>query len=213
MSYNKFDVCSNGLVLLGADPISSFTGSPAAETCSVRYPMLRDSLLASYPWNFTIKKVELTRDVATPTSTYDYQYTIPEDSLNDGALVVYSDEDTELPFLDYVSQGGKILTDETRLWADYQYRPDEADWPQYFYNLVAHAVAADLAWSITKDRNQQIFWTEKAYGTPSANGVGGLIRTARVLDSYVSPPNNRMHHFPLVAARRGGGPHPWRPAT
>lgn len=213
MSYTDIDICANALTLLGADTINSFTGSPAAEMCGVRYPMLRDSMLASYPWNFTIKKDQLTRLVATPESVYDYAFVIPSDSLNDGALAIYEDSEDERPITEYVSQNGTILCDEKTLWADYQYKPDESLWPQYYHNLMVHCVTADLAWAITKDKQQQIYWSEKAYGTPSTNGNGGLVRTARVLDSYVSPPNNRMGRFPLIEARRGGGPHPWRPAT
>jgi len=167
--------------------------------------MTRDVAMVGYPWNFTFEKVQLSQDLTAPVSTYDHRYLLPSNGLADGVIALYSSADTnQLPTNRYVVQGGYVLTNEDNLWADYQKDVLEAYWPGYFANFVSHALAADIAFAITKKLNTANYWHGVTYGNSNQGGVGGVYGKARNLDSYHSPPNNRMTDFPLVSARIGG---------
>ena len=58
----SLSICSDALIMLGAQPISSFTeGSDAAQACDRLYPDLPDSLLSRYPWSCSYQKTQLAR--------------------------------------------------------------------------------------------------------------------------------------------------------
>ena len=53
MSYTNIGICSNALLKIGAEGITSFEdGTAEAEIAYSLYPLIRDSLLSSYPWSF-----------------------------------------------------------------------------------------------------------------------------------------------------------------
>jgi hypothetical protein len=155
--------------------------------------------------------LRLNRDAENPSHTYDYKYILPQDGLADGVVALYEDTDAKRPLKNYVSQGGFILTDELTVYADYQTDVDESYWPVHFSNYLAHVMATDLAYPVTKQLGIQDRFERKTYGAPH-QGVGGVYQKARVADSYHSPPNNRMTDFPLTASRRRGV-QPWRPQS
>ncbi len=73
-------ICSDALLMLGANPISSFTeGTDEANICDRLYPDIKIKTLASYPWSFSFKKVQLARLITTPTNEYKYEYQMPSD--------------------------------------------------------------------------------------------------------------------------------------
>jgi hypothetical protein len=204
MPYSDIDICSNALVLLGMEPITSLTeGTPSADVCGVRYPLLRDSIFSEYPWNFALKKALLSREVDTPVSGYAYQYLLPSDGKADGVIAAFeTDDEGAHPISNYIIQGGRLLTDYKTVYADYIAEVDETYWPSYFVNFVAHALAADIALTLTRDNGILDRMELKAYGLPSDGGMGGLLANARRKDAYHSPPNNKFSRFPLIEARR-----------
>ena len=207
----KENVSSQGLVLLGHPAISSFSEeTPAANALVERYETLKEKCLADYPWNFTIKKVQLSQDSVAPVSTWDHKYLLPSDGLADGVLALYSDDSSnELQVQDYVIQSGYVLSNYDALWADYQAKKDESTFPPHFINFLAHAIAADLAYLLTKSRTLAEDMHRKCYGLPGHNGIGGEYGRARKVDSYSGPANQRIVRYPLVEARFGGVG-PWR---
>jgi hypothetical protein len=49
-------ICADALILLGAEPISSFNdGTDESNSCDRLYPDTRDSTLVMYPWSFNTK--------------------------------------------------------------------------------------------------------------------------------------------------------------
>jgi len=68
----SLSICSDALIMLGAQPISSFTeGSDAAQACDRLYPDLRDSLLSRYPWSWSYQKVQLARLATAPDRDWE----------------------------------------------------------------------------------------------------------------------------------------------
>ena len=62
MAYTDISICSNALLKIGAESITSFLdGTAEAEVAANLYPMIRDGLLASYPWSFAVGQKSLPR--------------------------------------------------------------------------------------------------------------------------------------------------------
>jgi len=204
MPYSDVDICSNALVLIGMEPISSFAdGTPAADVCAIRYPLLRDNVLTDYPWNFAIKKAHLSREVEAPLAGYDYQYLLPSDGTTDGVIAAFDTDDVKAhPRSNYVIQGGRLLSNDKEVYVDYLAEVNETYWPSYFVDFMAHALAADITLTLTRDNGILDRMEQKAYGLPGEGGMGGLFAKARRKDSYHSPPNNKFSNFPLLAVRR-----------
>lgn len=77
-------VCNLALDYLKQAPITSITTptTPTEVICARWYDVTRRALLRKHPWNFAIKRDQLTPDVLeTPTFGYAYQYNLPNDFL------------------------------------------------------------------------------------------------------------------------------------
>lgn len=80
MAYTDISICSNALLKIGAESITSFLdGTAEAEVAANLYPMIRDGLLASYPWSFAVGQKSLPRLAGVPLADYSYAYRLPND--------------------------------------------------------------------------------------------------------------------------------------
>ena len=53
---SEVSICNSALIKLGASRIASLTeDSKEAKLCYEQYPILRDEVQASHPWNFCTK--------------------------------------------------------------------------------------------------------------------------------------------------------------
>ncbi|UKV16980.1 hypothetical protein L6172_04755 [Thalassospiraceae bacterium SW-3-3] len=56
MALSDIALCARALVMIGAAPIVSFEDDTAeAEVAGMLYPVLRDGMLAAYPWRFAAR--------------------------------------------------------------------------------------------------------------------------------------------------------------
>jgi hypothetical protein len=86
------------------------------------------------------------------------------------------------------------------VWIDYQYRPEPAIFPPYFVRLLKMALAAEFAEPITDQITKADYYHGKAYGTPSENMRGGLVRVAINIDGADRPSQN-IQEFPIADIR------------
>lgn len=184
---SKFDICSSALMELGEDTISSFTASTApSKICGQLYPEYIKYLLSLHPWKFTLKKVQLARLSTAPTNEWTYAYQLPSDLLLMRAL--YNSSDTSiLPQTNYEIFQDEVYTDETSVYIDYQYQPDESEFPAFFLEFATAAMAAKLAMPITDDLKIEQSKVVRAFGSPSDNMNGGVFGAAKKLDSLQNP--------------------------
>lgn len=205
MALTDVQICANALVRLGAQPIQSFDdGTDIATFCDTIYDAKKKYLLSSYPWRFSMKFMQLSRDATAPTAQWDYQYTLPADRVQSGFPEVYTSDDTNAtPIRSFDIVGNKLMTNEDEIWVKYQYNVDETLWPEYFTELMVMVMKAELAQLVTD--NTQLYQEIKleVYGTPSEGGFGGLVNIARSLDSRDNP-TTYITDFSLVNARIGG---------
>src|SRR6056297_968267 len=198
----KLSICSDALILLGASPLSSFSeGTDAAQICDRIYDDLKDSIIASYPWSWSLKKVKLARLTETPNSEWRYLYQLPGDTLA-GVRAVFNSNNPGIRPIAYGWEiiDNKIQTNEEDIWVDYQYAPGESLLPTYFVQLLKYAMAAEIAEAVTDQITKADYFERSAYGTPTENRRGGYMRVAMNIDGG-SKHAERIEDFPLIAVR------------
>ena len=197
---SKFDICSTALVELGEDTISSFTAkTPPSKICGQIYPQYIKYLLSMRPWKFTKKKVQLARLTTAPLNEWSYAYQMPSDMLMMHGLFNSSSTGI-LPQTNYEIFEDQIFTDETIVYIDYQFQPNESSFPAFFTEFAIGAMASKLAMPITDDRGIEELKTVKAFGSPSDNYNGGLFGVCKKLDS-MQDPTSAIRADTLLSAR------------
>lgn len=178
-------ICNKALLLLGAESITSFTdGSTAGNACNIIYNDVKASTLAMYPWSFTIKKTELTRDTNTPNSEWQYQYTMPNDMLTGVPRAVRASGSAGSPTITSwemgtAEQGYSVLfTNQLSIFIDYQKTVAESAMPSYFVQLLGYQLAWHLAEVMTDQTAKSEYWRGVALGV-AVEGYRGALLFAR----------------------------------
>jgi len=163
MAQSAIDICNSALSRVGAASIVSLTdNSPEARVCALQYDSNRRDELRKYTWNFAIKRVVLAPDTTAPAFGATYAFTVPADCLR---ILLPKD-----PYLDWVYEGGKILTNYAVSPSDYsesdigspalalRYIADIEDATKFdatFYNIVAIALAMDVCEKLTQSNQKK----------------------------------------------------------
>ena len=146
---SAIDICSRALILIGADPITSFDDGTTEALVSVNmYEDVARASLVNARWRFTTNQAVLNRLSDAPTGRYSQAYQQPT-----GTLMVHAVTVEDMP-IEYQIYGDKIYADTSAtqtLVADYTYRANEQDWPSYFTLAVEYALATLFATSIARD--------------------------------------------------------------
>jgi hypothetical protein len=182
-------ICSNALLLLGAQPINSLTDeSDRARLCSALWEQTRDQVLRSHFWNCAKKRATISPDVDTPAYDYSYQFSLPSDWIRTIACGEYGYE------VDYRHEGRKILCDESALKLSYVYKnTDVSTWDTALIQAMTYAMKVALAYPITQSA---------AMVQTAQQEMTFFMKQARAVDGQDEPPET-MGDFPLLAARYG----------
>lgn len=188
MATSAVQVCSNALLLLGAQTINDFDDeSDRATLVANLWPNALDAVLRSHPWNCAIKRVSLAPDSAAPAFEYAYQFLLPGDCLR----VLSIGEEDERP--QFQIEGRRILFDESELKLRYVYRNEDIpSWDALLVQAAEAYMAMTCAYPITKSASMfsamADLWDMK-------------LKQARAVDGSENPPDT-VGDFPLLAARR-----------
>lgn len=202
MGLNDIEICANALVRLGAIPIQSFDdATDIATACKTIYFSKKKYILSSYPWRFSMKFIQLSRDVMPPDAQWRYQFTLPSDRIQSGFPAVYTSNSIGANTInDWTIIGNKLMTNEKEIWVKYQYDVEESLWPEYFIELMIKIMQVELVQIVTD--NTQLYQELKyeVYGVPSDGGFGGLVNMVQNIDSRDTP-TTYIKDFALTDAR------------
>jgi hypothetical protein len=144
------DICSRALILIGAEPITSFEDDTTEGLVSSNmYEDIARSNLTSTRWRFSTNQAVLNRLSDAPTGRFDAAYQLPSGYLFVHAVTVNDFQ------IEYDIYGDKIFCDaapQDELIIDYTYRAEEQDWPSYFSICVEYAMATVFATAIARDQ-------------------------------------------------------------
>lgn len=183
-------VCSNALLMLGAQPINDFTESnDRARLAANLYPGVRDSLLREHPWSCAIKRVLLAHDVQKPAFGYSYSFTLPADYVR--VLSVGDEGET----IDYLIEERRILAKVSSLKLRYVFQnTDISTYDSLLVNLLELAMAAKMAYAITQSTSMAQYRLQE---------YQLALRTAKALNGLEYPADT-LGNSPLLEERLNG---------
>lgn len=169
----KTELANRVLLKLGQPRVSNIETdmTPAAVTINNLWGTVRDALLQSYPWNFSIKRAALAPSGTTPLYDWDNAFPVPIDYLQ---LLSVKDD------VDYITENGKILVNGvTELYIRYIARiEDTTQWPPLFCELLVVLLAIESCERITQDKNLKLSLMEerrnimqRAYGSDAIENL------------------------------------------
>lgn len=154
------DVCSRALILIGADPISSFDdGNNEALVSSNMYEDVARASLVNTRWRFSTNQAVLNRLTEAPTGRFDAAYQLPT-----GWLMTHVVTVNDFP-IEYQTYGDKLFCNEdasASLVLDFTYRANEEDWPSYFTLAVEYELASIFALSLARDQSLATLMSQQA---------------------------------------------------
>jgi len=152
MATTKIDICAKALVLMGAQPITSFDdGSTEALVASNIYEDIVQASLCKHRWNFATTQKQLSLLTDTPAGKYDYAYQMPTDpevlqvisiSVNDN--IIPYDRYKNFIYVDSYGSGNKLIM-------DYIYRVEEAFFPAFFRTALQYELASLFSGAVARD--------------------------------------------------------------
>jgi|TARA_R110001592_G_scaffold363331_1_gene684202 hypothetical protein len=149
MADTKVDICARAIIMIGAQPISSFDdGSTEALVASNMYENMLTSLLSRHRWRFATDQRQLDLLTDAPTGRYSFAYQLPD------LLVLNTITVSDIP-IEYARYGDKVFCDtygsNSKLIADYTFRQNESEFPAYFKLALEYQLASIFAGSIARD--------------------------------------------------------------
>lgn len=149
MALSSIALCSRALLKLGAMGIASFDeGTAEAEVADNLYPSTRDALLCSHPWSFATEQMTLTRLKAELASDFSYAYQLPPDFLR----ALWADQAGR--GVEYRIAERRLHTNADDVALSYIFRPDEAEWPPYFDQVLIARLAAEFCLPLTESTSR-----------------------------------------------------------
>jgi hypothetical protein len=188
MTTTDVDLCSAALVKLGAMPIASLADLGAEAVIAARlYPIVRDAVLSSHPWAFTIATVALVADPAPPVADFAHAFALPADCLR----TIAAGQGGRPRGLVYRVAGGRLSCDAAAVTLTYQRRPPPEDMPPHFVAALVARLAAEFCLPVTENASR----TEVLHRLARAE-----LQLARLVDSQQSTPQ-AIEDFGLITAR------------
>ncbi len=157
---SAIDISSRALILIGAEPITSFTdGTTESLVASSLYEDICRSALSNTRWRFASDQAVLNRLTDAPTGRYDLAYQLPSGTLIVHAITVNDS------LVQYQIYGDMVFADtstQDSVIADFTFRAREEDFPSYFTVALEYSLASAFATSIARDGSLMQLMTQMA---------------------------------------------------
>lgn len=180
---DRITVLNECLMRIGAEPLVTEADPGAPAHLAVYDAVLRHA--ASKPFSFFKVTRRLARLSATP-DLWPYAFALPSDRLGP-PRAVFPTSGSRQPTTDYDLIGDQLLTTHPEVWATLLVVSNVARWPGDFREYFNTHLMAELALSVREDRALHDRLYQKAFGTPSERGMGGLFGAALDMDSQGIP--------------------------
>jgi len=146
---SAIDIASRALVLIGAEPITSFdSSSTEALVASNMYEDTVRATLSTARWRFATAQSNLAQLSDAPTGRFDIAHQLPSDLLVLHGVTVNDN------LIDYTVYTDKVFSNSSSsdtLIADYTFRAEEVNFPSYFALALQYTLASIFATSIARD--------------------------------------------------------------
>lgn len=177
---SAIDISSRALILIGAEPITSFTdGTTESLVAGSLYEDICRSALSNTRWRFASDQAVLNRLTDAPTGRYDLAYQLPSETLIVHAITVNDS------LVQYQIYGDMVFADtstQDSVIADYTFRAREEDFPSYFTVALEYALASAFATSIARDGSLMQLMTQMAdRAMLKARNIDSQQQTTRVI--------------------------------
>lgn len=78
----SLSICNSALIKLGAEVITALSdNNKRAKLCNAQYETIKNKILKSHLWNFSIKRAQLSADISVPTWGFNSAFVLPSDYL------------------------------------------------------------------------------------------------------------------------------------
>ena len=185
MATTNIDICARALIMIGAQPISSFSdGSTEALVASNIYDDVVEASLTRHRWRFATTQQQLSLLTNTPTGRFDYAYQIPT-SPAVLQIITLTVNDYVIPYSryqNYIYLNGYGSNNEVIM--DYIYKVDESYFPAHFRLALEYELASIFAGSVARDSNMiEQFKTLSERQFLVAKNIDSAETTSKVLDT------------------------------
>ena len=177
---SAIDIASRALVLIGAEPITSFDDSSTEGLVATNmYEDTVRAMLSTARWRFATEQSTLAQLSDAPTGRFDIAHQLPSDLLVLHGITVNDN------LIDFTVYGDKVFSNSTSsdsLIADFTFRADEVDFPSYFSLALQYSLASIFATSIARDDGlMQIMETKANLLMAKARNIDAQQQTTRRL--------------------------------
>ena len=177
---SAIDIASRALVLIGAEPITSFdSSSTEALVATNMYEDTVRAMLSTARWRFATEQSVLNQLSDVPTGRFDIAHQLPSN------LLVLHGVTINDRLIEFTVYGDKVFSDSTSsdtLVADFTFRADEVDFPSYFSLALQYSLASIFATSIARDdRLMQLMGTKANQLMAKARNIDAQQQTTRKL--------------------------------
>ena len=177
---SAIDIASRALVLIGAEPITSFdSSSTEALVATNMYEDTVRAMLSTARWRFATEQAVLNELSDVPTGRFDIAHQLPSNLLVLHGVTVNDN------LIEFTVYGDKVFSDTTSsdtLVADFTFRADEVDFPSYFSLALQYSLASIFATSIARDdRLMQLMETKANQLMAKARNIDAQQQTTRKL--------------------------------
>lgn len=153
---SETQICNIVLGRLGTQRILSLNDNlPNARLCKEQYSEIRDDLLRSHYWKFSVKRQNLNPDVTAPVNGFDYFYTLPADCLR--IISPQLDQGYE-----WNRESNKLAANVETIELEYVSKvTDVTKFDDSFVECLILKLCAELAYAVTKNASLQANWESK----------------------------------------------------
>ena len=179
---SAIDIASRALVLIGAEPITSFdSSSTEALVATNMYEDTVRAMLSTARWRFATEQSVLNQLSDVPTGRFDIAHQLPSN------LLVLHGVTINDRLIEFTVYGDKVFSDSTTsdtLVADFTFRANEVDFPSYFSLPLQYSLASIFATSIARDdRLMQLMETKANLLMAKARNIDAQQQTTRRLST------------------------------